>query len=172
MAIQTLHRSTMPSGVPAGHPLSRTLLDALYNHMSIPVTYYPVIEEGDYDDFKTCVFRVCACRVCEVALEDMVHECNEHHISLQHQNRQWKYSDRQCVTTVEMRFEAHNDCSEDVQEFFRYLANKYGFVYNRITISRPRPTPLSIGGGGFHDSYMYERRGVELEVEILWPYWT
>jgi hypothetical protein len=140
--------------------------------MSIPVTYYPVIEEGDYDDFKACVFRVCACRVCEVALEDMVQECNEQGIRCYHQNREWKYSDRQCVTTVQMRFEATNDCRVDVQEFFRYLAGKYGFVYNRITMSRPRPVPISLGRGGYSDSYMYETRGIELEVEILWPYWT
>ena len=59
----------------------------------------------------------------------------------------------------------------DVQEFFKYLAGKYGFVYNRITMSRPRPQPVSLGNG-YSERYMYDTRGITLEVEILWPYWT
>jgi hypothetical protein len=172
MALDTLNIATLPSGIHAGNDLSRSMLDALENHAGVPLTYQHVIEEGSYEDFKQCVFRVLSVRICEIELDDMVQECAEQHIICSHQQREWRYAQhRQCVTTVQMRFQTTNNCSIDLQEFFHYLSRKYHFGFNKICVSRPA-RPISLSRSGIYDAAMYAPSQTELEVEILWRYWT
>lgn len=172
MALDTLNIATMPSGIHAGNDLSRSLLDALHNHAGVPLTYQPVIEEGTHDDFKQCVFRVLSVRICEIELEDMIQECAEQHIVCSHQQREWRYAERrQCVTTVQMKFQTTSDTSLDLQEFFHYLSRKYHFGFNKICVSRPL-RHIGVSRNGIYEPGRYAPSLTELEVEILWHYWT
>lgn len=145
------------------------MLDALHNHAGVPLAYQPVIEDGTYDEIKACVFRVCSMRICEVALEDMEEECRAHSITCVASQRKWHYAqERHCVTVAEMRFQA-NEASANLQDFFLYLAKKYEFVYNRICLSRPISR---IHDGRGEHAFVRSTGVTELEVEILWPYWT
>ena len=155
-----------PSGIHPGATLSAPLLEALERHGGKPLYLQPVIEEGSYADFKACVFRVCSARVCEVALLDLERECCDRGINVNLQYRTWNYDcsgDHRCWTRVEMRMRLKADLAVDeAKAFLSDLASKHGFVYNRIDI-RKACSNMDQYGLLSH---------VEIEAEILWPYWT
>lgn len=161
----------IPSGIRPGTELSLPLREALTAHAGIPMMYQPVIEEGGYEDFKACVFRVLSVRVCEVALEDMEQECREKGGIMRSQHRRWNYApERRCVTSIEIQMEVKrgSPMSHELEEFLSYLARKYGFFYNKVTINHQRERAEM---AGYERGYHHESN-LGVELEIAWPYWT
>ena len=168
MAINLPHDAFMPSGIRVGADLSQPLRDALTHHAGLPLEYQPIIEEGTYDDFKDCIFRACSLRACEVRLEDMRAEFGERKIRFAHQQRHWKYAlERQCVTAVEVQlmFCTGDMGTEQVTDFLEFMAKKYGFRYNRLSVNHKACTVLN-------NNYVTFDPSVEVDMEIVWPYWT
>lgn len=161
----------MPSGIPVGNELSPTLRDALRHHAGVPLAYQPVIEEGDYEDFKACVFRVCSVRVCEVALEDMAEECRAKGGAMRANQRRWNYSqEHRCVTSVEARIEVKRGSalSHELDDFLSYLARKYGFMFNKLCVNHQRERAEMLG----YERGYYHEGSIEVEMELVWPFWT
>jgi hypothetical protein len=173
MAIGVLQQRwpMMPSGIHPGTELSLPLREALTAHAGVPLMYHPVIEDGSYEDFKACVFRVCSVRACEVALEDMDQECREQGGIMRSQHRRWNYApEHRCVTSIEIQMEVKRGSrlSHELEDFLSYLARKYGFVYNRVTINHQRERAEM---AGYERGYHHES-SLGVEMEIVWPYWT
>jgi len=170
------HRAgLMPSGIPPGTDLSRPLREALAAHAGVPLMYQPVIEDGNYEDFKACVFRVCSIRVAQVALEDIEHELREKGVGVQTQQRRWSYAlEHQCVTNTEMRLDVPRESplvvNNELQQFLEYLASKYDFKFNRLVVSyqRERLEMLEAARGGYADY----AGNISVELELMWLYWT
>ena len=164
--IQMLNDHFMPSGIPAGSELAGPMRTALEAHAGLPIAYQAVIEDGTYDQIKACIFRVLSYRICEVAMEDVKLECREHRITCEMHQREWKYfadPTPKCVTAVSVRMVGTPDM--DMQSFLEYLANKYGFRYNRMQTNRRAITQID-------RDHVFLDPSVEIEAEIVWPYWT
>ena len=182
MAIELQHTVFMPSGVPAGSELAPAFRQSLEHLAGVPLALQPVVEDGTYDEIKACVFRVLSYRVCEVAMEDIVVECRAQDINCTVARRQWQYAQGplpKLFTTVDMRMTMDNH--PDIQDFLEYLARKFNFRYNRISVNRKRCTqsPLKkvqgVGQSGAVDKptdYLFLDPSTEVEAEIVWPYWT
>lgn len=157
----------MPSGIPAGSELAGPLRTALAAHAGLPLAYQAVIEDGTYDQIKACIFRVLSYRVCEVAMEDIKAECHAQQIRCEMQHRQWNYFQSKtpmCVTTVCLMMSA-SSYDADIKDFLEYLAKKYEFRYNRMQLNRKSYTRLD-------NDHVFLDPSVEVEAEIMWPYWT
>lgn len=174
VTLRQFHEGLLPSGIPPGTELSLPLRSALAAHAGVPLMYQPVIEDGDYADFKACVFRVCSLRACEVALEDIEGELVAKGARVQTQNRRWSYApEHRCVTQWEMRLEFLPEAplAGELQEFLDYLCRKYDFQFNRVVVNRQRERLEMLDGmrrGGYADY----QGNIQVELEILWPYWT
>lgn len=158
----------MPSGIPAGSELTKTMLKALSTHAGVPERYRPVVEEGTYDDFKACVFRVCSYQICEVMLEDMKEDCLRVGFGCLWQHRQWVYEDEsRLATRTELTLTGIPISDVDVGRFLKGLASTYGFEYANLTVNRNRE--VAVRSGGFYSCDRREKQ--EIQLEIMWPCW-
>jgi len=172
MPIGVLQQRTplMPSGIPPGSALSLPLREALAHHAGAPAQYQPVIEEGTYEDFKTCAFRVLSNRACEIAFEDMDQEFREKGGVMRKHNLRWAYApEHRCVTAVEVLLEVKrgSPLAHELDEFLSYQARKYGFQFNRIVVNHQRERAEMIG----YERGYYHEANIVVEMEILWPFW-
>lgn len=165
----------MPSGIQPGDALSLPLRESLARHARVPPMYQPVIEDGNYNEFKDCAFRVCAIRVCEVALEDIEAECKSKGVLVRAQLRRWQYApEHECATSVEMVMEVERgtQMADELQEFLHYLSRKYGFHYNRCVVNSYRAIPRMIGRGSEHGYYSdTDSSRIQVELQIVWDQW-
>lgn len=169
----------MPSGIKPGSELTPSMREALERHAGrLPLAYQPVIEEGNYEDFKACVFRVCSDRAVEVIMKDLEQECYDKGIATRAAQRTWNYSPdtgMRCVTCVHLVMTIPRPEKVDVREYLAYLADKYGYTYNRMTVNTSRgDRPLRIRMDGLMavmDDGMYREPTVSVEAELVWPQW-
>lgn len=159
--------ATTPSGITAGEELSHPMRMALASHNALPLTYHRVIEEGTYDDFKECIFRVCADRIFGIMMEDLAGDCHSDGIRCIVSGRTWEYaSPLACFTkaTMHMTIEQAVIQTIEINDYLKSLAARYGFVYNRMQTNHKAHRILP-------DGYAMVAPVMEVDAEIVWPYW-
>lgn len=157
----------MPSGIPVGTELGGPMRDALTRHTAgLPLSLQPIIEDGTPEEIKACIFRALSGRTCEIWLEDIAVECSRHGFKCEVYGRQWSYQQTtalKCVTSAQVRFVTTN-AEVDIEEFMAFLSTCFEFRYNRLRVNRRKCTQIDF------DRVILDP-SIEVEAEIMWPYW-
>lgn len=168
MPIELQQAAFMPSGIPAGSELAPAFRQSLEHLAGVPLALQPVVEDGTYDEIKACIFRVLSYRICDVAMEDITDECRAQGIKCQFQRREWKYFQTPApslCTTVQMNL--NMDRHDNINGFLEFLARNYNFRYNRMAVNHRQCTQSPINA-----AYVFLDPSIEVDAEIVWPYWT
>ena len=141
----------------------------------------PVIEDGNYDQTKACIFQVLSLWCFDVMMEDLMQdfadagfESRRHNM-----NRRWVYiqscpdADRPVVTEVEVTFcRNQNGWDGDIHHLLCRLARKYGFRYDKVTYDgRIQRLVIDRGNPMAGNLYYQNNAPEELSIRLLFPLW-
>jgi hypothetical protein len=157
---ETLNQFMLPSGVPVGQAGPGVTALLLARGYKLPHSY-PIIEEGDYEDFEQCVLRACSRMVFDIKLEDFTSQCQSDGVEVRRFDRKWVYDAQlKPSTTISAMFQFRSFTDEAVYHYLKELSLDYGFIFNRLQISRER-------------NYMEPWKDIAVaEAELVWPTWT
>lgn len=168
----------MPSGIKPG-TAKKSFFDEV-KRIPLPEYLMPVIEDGNYDQTKACVFQVLSLWCFDVMMEDLMEDFA--HAGFQSRrhtmNRRWAYiqncpdADQLIATEVDVTFWIDpNGCRSEIHLVVERLARKYGFRCDKVTydgriqrLNLDRNDPMA-------GNMYYQNAPEELSMRLLFPFW-